>query len=195
MVRLVAVMASIRVQQLAAHPIAAADAEQRHDAEPPQHGRADHARELPAVLDVAADDQAIAARQPKHIGESEPRLDAARRRAAIDELDRPETVGTARATRRRDCRRGDCRPGRPRDRGCCRASGCGRRRCGPAGSRPPAVYCSARPFSSASMVSLQLPRQQDGGVPVDIEDGNGPPPRRTAQDRSATGERWWCGRA
>ncbi len=84
-------------EQLAAHPIAAADAEQGHDAEPPQHGRADHAGKLAAVLDVAADDQPIAARQAEHIGEGEPVLDAAGRRAAIDELDRARGYSRDRA--------------------------------------------------------------------------------------------------
>ena len=80
-VRLVSASGIDAREQFAAHPVASADAEQGHDAESPQHGRADHARELAAVLDVAADDQPIAARQAEHIGESEPVLDAAGRRA------------------------------------------------------------------------------------------------------------------
>ena len=92
MVRVVAASASMRVEQLAAHPIAAADPEQGHDAEPPQHRRADQAGKLAAIFDVAADDQPVAARQPEHIGEGEPVLDPSRRRTPIDELDRAEAV-------------------------------------------------------------------------------------------------------
>jgi hypothetical protein len=79
-------------EQLPAHPIAAADAEQRHHPEPPQHGRADHARKLATIFDVAANDQAVSARQPEHIGEGEPPLHASGRRTPVIELDRPDAI-------------------------------------------------------------------------------------------------------
>ena len=83
-------------QQFAAHPIAAADPEQRHDAQPPQHGRSDQPREFAAILDIASDDEAIAAGQPEDVGEGKPGLDTARGRTAVDELDGPEATGELR---------------------------------------------------------------------------------------------------
>ena len=71
-VRLVSDRASMRASSCGSRQIAAANAEHGHDAEPPQHRRADHAGKLAAVLDVAADDQPIAARQAEHVGEGEP---------------------------------------------------------------------------------------------------------------------------
>src|SRR5262249_2382119 len=72
--------------------ISAANPEQSHDAQSPQHGRADYPGKLASVLDIAPDDEPVAARQSKHVGKSESRLSAALRRAAIFELDRPQAV-------------------------------------------------------------------------------------------------------
>ena len=182
------------LQQLAAHPIAAADAEQGHDAEPPQHGRADHARELPAVLDVAPDDQAIAASQPEHIGKSEPLLDAAGAGPAIDELDRAKTVG--KLVRDGAEVAGDALPvrvghiietvaGRAAavDDGADQAVQDRRRYIARRDLSARRRSCRAAAASAARSCSSRCRRWPP------------PPPRRTAQDRSVTGGRWWSGKA
>ena len=158
-------------EQFAADPIAAADAEQGHDAEPPQHGRTDHARQLAPVLDVAADDQPVAARQPEHIGEGEPPLDPARRRAPIDELDRAEAVpqigrhGAEIARQPAALAVGhqiEAVAGRLR----------------PFGHRADELVEPARPVLLGQPFELgidgliELPRQQNRGVPIDVEDGH-----------------------
>ena len=158
-------------EQLAAHPIAAADAEQGHDAEPPQHGRADHASKLAAVLDVAADDQPIAARQAEHVGESEPVLDAAGRRAPIDELDGPQAIPEIGRDRAEIA--GEPSPFAVGDEieavaGSCAALGNGADQL----VQPPCPVLLGQALQLGVDRLVQLARQQNRRVPVDIDDGD-----------------------
>ena len=176
-------------EQVAADQIAAADAEQRHHAKSPQHGRADHARELAPVLDVAADDETVAAGQPEHIGKGEPRFDAAFRRPAIFEFDRSETVekflGDAGEIAR------DAAPGGVGDEIEAVA-----RRLAAVGHGAHELGQSAvgillgKTFDLGVDGIVQLPGQQHGGVPIDVENGHD---RRRAEQRKI-GQRQTKGR-
>ena len=73
-VRVVSATAARSAPSLPAHPITAANSEQGHDEQAPQHGLPRRAREYAAVIDVAADNQSVAAGKAEDIGEGEPLL-------------------------------------------------------------------------------------------------------------------------
>ncbi len=127
-------------------------------------------RQLAAVLDVAPDDQPVAARQSEHIGEGESAFDPSGRRAPIDEFDRAEAVPQV---------------GRHRAEiaGQSAAFAVGHQIEAVAGGlcalshdadelvEPSSPVLLGQPFELGIDGLIELPRQQNRGVPIDVDDG------------------------